>query len=245
MRRAFALVLAVLFLPCLASCGAKDPIRKSTDPVYSEQGELTEVDYGSFTLKYPTALQAKKTESPIKEDEKGSTYLLLEVANETGTFSVARIRISEKEFAKNIENRVQQTRKALETELGTDLLGYESEVREWKSRQTLILRYSYPFGEGYTMYKTQYFMMAGQYTYVFTTSNIDSEISEVQQIMLDSICVQNQDGPAIPSVAPSLPAEGAAEGGNPDEGTGEPQGQESGQGDEPNPDQSQQADTQP
>ena len=134
------------------------------------------MDYGSFILKYPTALQAKKTESPIKEDEKGNTYLLLEVSNETGTFSVARIRISEKTFAKNIESRVEQTRQELEAELGTQLLSYESELTEWKTRQTLVLRYSYPFGEGYTMYKTQYFMMAGDYTYVFTISNIDSEV---------------------------------------------------------------------
>jgi len=106
MRRAFALALAVLSLLCLAACGEKDPILKSADPVYTEEGALTTVDYGSFILQYPTALQAKKTESPIKEDEKGNTYLLLEVSNETGTFSVARIRLSEKEFSKNMENRV-------------------------------------------------------------------------------------------------------------------------------------------
>ena len=212
MRRAFALALAVLSLLCLAACGEKDPILKSVDLVYTEEGALTTVDYGSFILQYPTALQAKKTESPIKEDEKGNTYLLLEVSNETGTFSVARIRLSEKEFSKNMENRVQQTKSALEESLGTGLLSYESEVREWKSRQTLILRYSYPFGEGYTMYKTQYFMMAGKYTYVFTISNIDSEISETQQIILDSIIVQNQDGPVLPSQAPSASPEGEPEG---------------------------------
>ena len=218
MRRAFALALAVLSLLCLVACGEKDPILKSADPVYTEEGALTTVDYGSFILQYPTALQAKKTESPIKEDEKGNTYLLLEVSNETGTFSVARIRLSEKEFAKNVEQRVLQTKTALEENLGTGLLSYESEVREWKSRQTLILRYSYPFGEGYTMYKTQYFMMAGKYTYVFTISNIDSEISETQQIILDSIVVQNQDGPVLPSQAPSASPEGEPEG-EPGEGS--------------------------
>ncbi len=234
MRRAFALALAAFCLLCLAACGEKDPILKSADPVYTEEGALTTVDYGSFILKYPTALQAKKTESPIKEDEKGNTYLLLEVSNETGTFSVARIRLSEKEFSKNMENRVQQTKSALEENLGTDLQSYESEVREWKSRQTLILRYSYPFGEGYTMYKTQYFMMAGKYTYVFTVSNIDSEISETQQIILDSIVVQTKDGAALPSEAPSASPEGGPEEGDlplddasqgdvqPSEGDGEP-----------------------
>ena len=136
MRKAFALPLAVFLLLFLAACGTGDPIKKSADPVYTEQGELTQVDYGSFILKYPTALQAKKTESPIKEDEKGNTYLLLEVSNETGTFSVARIRISEKTFAKNIESRVEQTRQELEAELGTQLLSYESELTEWKTRQT-------------------------------------------------------------------------------------------------------------
>ena len=227
MRKAFALPLAVFLLLFLAACGTGDPIKKSADPVYTEQGELTQVDYGSFILKYPTALQAKKTESPIKEDEKGNTYPLLEVSNETGTFSVARIRISEKTFAKNIESRVEQTRQELEAELGTQLLSYESELTEWKTRQTLVLRYSYPFGEGYTMYKTQYFMMAGDYTYVFTTSNIDSEVSEVQQIILDSISVQNKDGPAEPSLdlepAPSSDGaeqsqEGQAESGEAPEG---------------------------
>ena len=56
-------------------------------------------------------------------------------------------------------------------------------------------------------------MMAGKYTYVFTISNIDSEISETQQIILDSIVVQNQDGPVLPSQAPSASPEG-----EPDEG---------------------------
>ena len=77
------------------------------------------------------------------------------------------------------------------------------------------------------MYKTQYFMMAGDYTYVFTTSNIDSEVSEVQQIILDSISVQNKDGPAEPSLdlepAPSSDGaeqsqEGQAESGEAPEG---------------------------
>lgn len=213
MRKAFALAIAVLFLFCMASCGAGDPIKKSADPTYTEEGEMTKVDYGSVTLKYPTALQAKKTESPIKEDEKANTYLLLEVSNETGTFSVARIRVSQKEFAKNTDKRVEQTKLALEADLGTGLLSYGSEVKEWKGRPTLILRFSYPFGEGYTMYKTQHFLMAGRYTYVFTTSNIDSEVSEVQQIILDSIAVQNKDGAAAPSVSPSIaPSEDLGEG---------------------------------
>ena len=60
MRRAFALALAVFSLLCLAACGEKDPILKSADPVYTEDGALTTVDYGSFILQYPTALQAKR-----------------------------------------------------------------------------------------------------------------------------------------------------------------------------------------
>ena len=40
MRKAFALPLAVFLLLFLAACGTGDPIKKSADPVYTEQGEL-------------------------------------------------------------------------------------------------------------------------------------------------------------------------------------------------------------